>query len=177
MKGELRLILGPMFSGKTTELISRYSRYIIARKKCIMVKYANDTRYSIDNVVTHDGVKVSAVACQSLLSLELPADLQAICIDEIQFYPDAREFCASMIERGINVVCAGLNGTYHRTEFSVVSLLLPLATDIIFCKGICDCCRSENACYSMRTSNETADVVIGGSDKYKAVCKDCFPLV
>jgi len=174
MKGDLKLIIGPMFSGKTTELINRYSRYIIAKKQCIMVKYDKDNRYSFDNVVTHNNIKVSAISCNFLNNLEIPAETQIICIDEIQFYTDAYDFCANMINRGITVICAGLNGTFSRHPFQVLTQLMPLATDIIFCKGICDFCQSENACYSKRISEETEDLVIGGSDKYKACCKDCF---
>ena len=58
--GKLNLICGPMFSGKTTELIRRYTRYELAGKKCILIKYSKDTRYDNNNIVTHDNNSYNA---------------------------------------------------------------------------------------------------------------------
>lgn len=171
--GEVQLILGPMFSGKTSELIRKYSRYVIAEKKCVMVKYGKDTRFSLTDVVTHDGVKISALTCDTLANLDFPADTNVICIDEIQFYDDAVEFVKKTSSRGITIVAAGLNGTYKQEEFKTVSQLLPLATDLVFCKSICHTCKRDGATFSKRISADIGDVVIGGADKYEAACNNC----
>jgi len=174
MKGNLELIIGPMFSGKTSELIRRYSRNIIAEKKSLVIRYSEDNRYSLTNIVTHNGIHVEAVSCQKLSELELDEYIEILFIDEIQFYPDAYEFCLEQINNGINLIITGLNGTFDRIPFSNVSKLISLATDITFCKSICHYCKKDIGCYSKRISAERDNIVIGGTDKYRAACKDCF---
>lgn len=175
-KGDLELIIGPMFSGKTSELIRRYSRNIIAEKNSKIIRYTNDNRYSLTEIVTHNGIAVEAVSCQKLFELELDSDLDTLFIDEVQFYPDAYEFCLEKINEGINLVVSGLNGTFERVPFPVVSQLVSLATGITYCKSICHYCKKDNGCYSKRITKEVHDIVIGGTDKYRATCKDCYNL-
>src|SRR3990172_13384553 len=92
--GCIRLIIGPMFSSKSTSLISRYKRHTIGGRKCLLVKYQNDTRYDSECIVTHDNLKIKAVPCSKLGDIEhLIDDYDVICIDEVQFYKDAHIFC------------------------------------------------------------------------------------
>ena len=78
-----------MFSGKSTTLLTRYRRYQIAGKKCLLIKYANDNRYSTKEIVTHDNLRYKATSCKKLKEVnEFVKDYDVICVDEIQFYPD-----------------------------------------------------------------------------------------
>ena len=70
LSGSLNLILGPMYSGKTSTLITRYNRHIIAKRRCILVKYKNDTRYDDKMIVTHNGIKIEAITCEELADLD-----------------------------------------------------------------------------------------------------------
>lgn len=172
--GRINLILGCMFSGKTTELISRYNRYTIGGKKCIMVKHKFDSRYSEKEIVTHDNIKVNAVICENLYEIErIIINYEVICIDEIQFYDDAPIMCDKWASEGKVVEACGLNGTYKRTEFSNISKLVPLVSNITYKTAICRE-TGEEAIYTYRIVEEEGEILIGGDDMYKAVDRETY---
>ena len=110
-KGAIHLILGPMYSGKTSELVRRYRRYSVAGKKCLLVKHEHDTRYDEKMLCTHDSHKVDAQGCLRLSDLDFDhREYDVICIDEIQFYADNLEFTEKMANQGIIVEASGLRG-------------------------------------------------------------------
>jgi thymidine kinase len=165
------LILGPMFSSKTTELIRQYNRNSIGNKKCIMIKYLGDNRYDNNNVITHDGIKVQAIKCNKLEQVnEQIIDYDVICIDEIQFYSDADIYCDIWANKGKKVYACGLSGTFKRTEFPVISKLIPKVEKIKFLRAICRENGNE-ASFSkldMITIDDNIEI-IGGAEKYRAV--------
>jgi len=176
MSGKLSLIMGPMFSGKSTILLTRYRRYQIAGKKCLLIKYAMDTRYggSEGMLVTHDQISYKATSCQKLAEVhEFIQDYDVICIDEIQFYDDASEYCDLWANAGKIVEVCGLNGDYQRKPFEQISLLIPLADDISFVTAVCKDTGNE-ACFTMRLSDEKEQEVIGSTDKYQAVSRERY---
>lgn len=169
--GSINLILGPMFSSKTTELIRQYYRNTLGGKKCIMVKYANDDRYSKNEVVTHDGKSVEALICKQLAEVENDVlNYDVICIDEVQFYNDGDIYCDRWANYGKTIYACGLNGTFKRTEFPVISRLLPLVENIVFLKAVCKE-NGNDAIYSKLDIAINSDEIeiIGGSEKYSAV--------
>jgi len=168
--GMFELILGPMFSGKTTELINRYNRYTIGGRKCIMIKNANDIRYDEQNVTTHNNIKVQAIVCSLLQEIDLIInEYDVICIDEIQFYKDAYIYCDKWANDGKIVQACGLNGTYNKTEFKMISLLIPQVENIIYVTAICKE-TGNNAPFSyLIEDGEGKEEIIGGEDKYKAL--------
>lgn len=170
--GEIQLILGPMFSGKTTELLRRIQRYDIAQRKCIVIKYAGDTRYDVDCVATHDQKKRAAVATRQLHEVDTQA-FDVIGIDELQFFPDAVSFCNDMADSGKIVIAAALNGTYQRKPFVVISELIPHCEKIDQLSAICSKCY-ESAAFSKRTAKDTTFELIGGSEAYMACCRACY---
>ena len=92
--GRIDLIFGPMFSGKTSDLLNRIRRYKIANKKCVVVKYSLDTRYHDSDISSHDFDVHEAVCAKQLSDVEkLVIDSDVIGIDEGQFYPDIIDFC------------------------------------------------------------------------------------
>ena len=116
--GKVNLIIGPMYSGKTSTLLSRFRRYSIGGKKCLLVKYEGDTRYDDEMVVTHDQTKENAIKCSYLYDIEpIINKYDVICIDEIQFYKDAHIFCDKWANLGKNIEACGLNGTFDRKPF------------------------------------------------------------
>lgn len=173
-EGKIRLILGPMFSGKTTELIRNYKRKSLAGLKTLLVKYKRDTRYSLQHVTTHDGIKVEAFGCESLSDIPDPYEYDLICIDEIQFYPDCVEFCDKAADNGVDVIASGLSGTFKRKPFKNMPELEAIAYDVTYFRAVCYFCKNEDACYTKRITNEQDEVVIGGSDKYHACCRYCY---
>ncbi|XP_077527013.1 thymidine kinase, cytosolic-like isoform X2 [Haemaphysalis longicornis] len=156
-KGQIQLIIGPMFSGKTTELMRRLKRYEIANHKCLIVKQA-----------------MAAVKATTLIDLrDMMSDFRIIGIDEGQFFPDIVEFAEDMAEAGKIVVIAALDGTYQRQGFPNILTLVPLSESVIKLSAVCMLCFAE-AAYTKRRGCEKEVEVIGGADKYMAVCRACY---
>lgn len=125
------LVLGPMFAGKSTELLRKIKRYRVASKSCLVIKYANDTRYSEKCVATHDKQMIEAVSCKSLSEVEeMASQFDIIGIDEGQFFEEIVEFSENMANQGKVVVIAALDGTFERKPFGRVLELIPLAESI-----------------------------------------------
>jgi len=172
--GKFNLIIGCMWSGKSSELIARYNRYSLGNKKCIMVKYKFDKRYHDTNIVTHNGISVVGIACEYLYEIDhIVMDYDVVCIDEIQFYKDADIFCDKWVNSNIIVEASGLNGTSNRTPFDIISKILPQVDNITYLKAVCKK-NGSDAIYSYRLSDEKGDIVIGGSDKYDAVDRTIY---
>ena len=174
-KGLIRLYIGPMFSGKTGALIDAYTRHSIGQRKCLLVKHSRDSRYDPKNVVSHDGRKISSsVVCSLLCEIDnVVNEYDVVCIDEVQFFEDAPIFCDKWANQGLIVEASGLSGTYLRTEFPVISQLIPLAEEIYKKSAVC----RETGCdanFTFRTSDDIGDIVVGGMDKYKPVDRFTF---
>ncbi|KAI4832697.1 hypothetical protein KUCAC02_015652 [Chaenocephalus aceratus] len=173
-RGQIQIIFGPMFSGKSTELLRRVRRFQIAQYNCLVIKYAKDTRYSDTGVATHDKNIMEAVPANRLGDLR-PQALQAcvIGIDEGQFFTDTVEFCEEMANLGKIVIVAALDGTFQRKPFGNILNLIPLAESVVKLHAVCMQCYKE-AAYTKRIGAEKEVEVIGGTDKYQAVCRKCY---
>lgn len=174
--GKLVLNVGPMFSGKTTELLRLYERKTHAGVPCILVKYAGDNRYSSDRVVSHTDTfgnfkQMPSINLNYLRDVKLTQDMNTIFIDEIQFFPD-KDYIAELLDQGINVTASGLNGDWRLKMFPGMADLFSMASDIKMFQSVCGQCKSENACYSKKIDLNKDG--IGGSEMYRASCRDCF---
>jgi thymidine kinase len=173
-KGEIQVILGPMFSGKTTELLRRIQRYTIAKRSCVVIKYAKDTRYSVSCASTHDSREAEAVAATNLFDVREQIErCDVIGIDEGQFFPDLVAFADQMANEGRVVIVAALDGTFQRQAFGDVLHLIPLAESVLKLSAVCMTCYG-SAAFTKRLGAETKVEVIGGADKYLAVCRRCY---
>eukprot|EP00466_Bigelowiella_natans_P001260 jgi/Bigna1/54794/estExt_Genewise1Plus.C_430051 len=173
--GSINLILGPMFSGKTTELLRRVRRQKYAKKRCLVVKFAQDTRYSEDKAATHDKVLHEAVAVSKLSHIDpaLTEQADVIGIDEGQFFSDIVSFAENMAKRGKVVIIAALDGTFQRKAFGNFLEIIPLSETIQKLSAVCQVCHEE-AHFTRRISDEKDVRVVGGTDKYLSVCRACF---
>lgn len=181
MYGSVHLFIGPMFSSKSTSMCCAVERYHIANKLCVIVKYRKDTRYDhlakSGGVVTHAGYehsKVPIVHAESLKDvLEEISEYDVIGIDEIQFFSDCVEVVHALANVGKVMICAGLDGDFRGKPFGRVLELIPIAEEVIKLKAVCmKCCG--DASFTARITNETDIEVIGGADKYIAVCRRCM---
>lgn len=174
-EGKITLHIGCMFSGKTSNVINAYNRHIIGGRKCLLVKYSGDTRYSNSAIVTHSEISKKAdVTCRYLFEIDhIVGKYDVICIDEIQFYKDAPIMCDKWANEGLIIEAGGLNGTFERDEFRVISALLPRVEHVNWNMAVCRGTGKE-AVYTRRTSNETTTEVIGGTDKYVAVDRKTY---
>ncbi|XP_053552593.1 thymidine kinase, cytosolic [Bombina bombina] len=173
-RGQIQVIFGPMFSGKSTELMRRVRRFQIAQYKCLVIKYAKDTRYSKECLATHDQRTMAAVSTCNLKDI-IPDAMacSVIGIDEGQFFPDIVEFCEDMANKGKTVIVAALDGTFQRQAFGEVLNLVPLAESVVKLNSVCMECYRE-AAYTKRLGAEKEVEVIGGADKYHSVCRLCY---
>ena len=171
-KGQVQVIFGPMFSGKSTELLRRIRRYQIANQDCLVIKYAKDNRYSTDEVATHDKQAIPAIKATKLLNINT-SRFSVIGVDEGQFFEDIVPFAEIMADRGKIVIVAALDGTFERKPFGTILNLIPIAESVIKLSAVCNTCFRE-AAFTKRISNEKEVEVIGGSDKYLAVCRQCY---
>ncbi|KAM6972318.1 thymidine kinase, cytosolic [Aplochiton taeniatus] len=173
-RGQIQVIFGPMFSGKSTELMRRVRRFQIAQYNCLLIKYAKDTRYSEKGMATHDKNLMEAVPANRLQDVHsLALDACVVGIDEGQFFPDTVEFCEAMANLGKTVIVAALDGTFQRKAFGNILNLVPLAESVVKLNAVCMQCYKE-AAYTKRLGTEKEVEVIGGSDKYQAVCRRCY---
>uniref|UniRef100_A0A2K5CHP0 Thymidine kinase n=1 Tax=Aotus nancymaae TaxID=37293 RepID=A0A2K5CHP0_AOTNA len=160
-----------------TELIRRVRRFQIAQYKCLVIKYAKDTRYS-SSFCTHDRNTMEALPACLLRDVAQEAlGVAVIGIDEGQFFPDIVEFCEAMANAGKTVIVAALDGTFQRKAFGTILNLVPLAESVVKLTAVCMECFRE-AAYTKRlgTEKEVAPPVevIGGADKYHSVCRLCY---
>jgi len=181
--GQIQLILGPMFSGKTTELLRRIQRYSIAQAKCLLIKHSKDDRYNNSLVITHDKRTISneyidKTTCSNLKTLcdnIQISEYECIGIDEAQFYSGLLEFCDHAANLGIVVVVAALSGDFERKAFGDVLQLIPLCEDVITLKSVCMSCYREEASFSYRINTDNKEVeCVGGPEDYKALCRRCY---
>jgi len=179
--GHIELICGPMMSGKTSELLRRIRRYAIAQRNCLLIKHVKDDRYATiaDEtrlIYTHDRQMMMAHPLARLADADaLVTAYECIGVDEGQFFPDLAERAEAWANMGKVVVIAALDGTYRREPFGDhVARLFPLAESVVKLTAVCMCCGSERAAFTRRTSDETEVEVVGGSDKYVAVCRPCY---
>jgi thymidine kinase len=171
----IHLVTGPMFSGKTEELLRLTRRHVRSGRTCFLITYANDNRYSDDDVITsHDKNTMSARKCLSLDSvLEEACQYDVISIDEGQFFEGLPDFCEMLASKGKHVIIAALDATFERKPFKNVINLLPLTEKITKLSAICDLCKNEGH-FTFRLSNATQEELIGGSGDYIPLCRKCF---
>lgn len=175
----LELIVGPMFSGKSTELIRRVKRLQTIGKSLAIYNSVNDDRYGIDGIYTHDMKSVHCIATDTLMSqlnTETFENAEYIFIDEAQFFKDLFNFVRDIVEtRGKHVIVIGLNGDSNRWPFGQINDLVPYCDDIIMLKALCSQCKDGTpAIFSKRISENSGQICVGSVDIYIATCRKCY---
>ena len=174
----LELIIGCMFSGKSTELIRRIRRFQSIGKKVCVINHNSDIR-TTDKVETHYGDNLKAlkyVHLMNFINVDDACTYDVICIDEGQFFGDLYASVMILVEvYGLHVIVAGLNGDYKRESFGDMLKLVLKTDDIHFCKAYCGLCKNgTEATFTKRISDGKDQVDVGASDKYIAVCRKCY---
>jgi thymidine kinase len=185
----LNCICGPMFSGKSEELVRRVKRCLISERKCVVFKHSIDSRYHESDVVTHAGISINAFPVSSVEQMRQIIRQKSctdVFFDEVQFMNDTSfiGFITELVDSGINVTVAGLDTTFKGEAFpGLMGELLCLSDSVVKLKAICLDCK-EDACRS-KLINERSEgseggersesvVNVGGMDKYKPVCRKHF---
>ena len=173
-EGKIELILGPMFSGKSTRLIGLIRKYTYKAKKTIMIKFFADKRYTEKSeVVTHDLLKYDSIDCKNLGDhFEKIKNYDVIGIDEGQFFPDLVEICEKLALMKKTVIIAALNGDFRMEPFPVVAKIISKADKIKLLKAYCFNCHKD-AHYTLRIVQSNETVLIGAGEAYKPACREC----
>ncbi len=173
--GWIEVICGPMFSGKTEELIRRLRRAGIARQKVAIFKPKLDNRYSEDRLMSHSAVSLASVTVTNAQEiLDLVGEAQVLGIDEAQFLGlDLVRVCRQLADQGKRVIVAGLDQDYRAEPFEPIPQLLAEAEYITKTLAICVKCGAP-ASRTQRLSAESTRVVVGAQDHYEARCRSCF---
>ena len=174
-QGRIEVICGSMFSGKTEELIRRLNRARIAQQKVDIYTPMIDTRYSEENVVSHDSNSVASTpvdSSQSILLMATEADV--IGIDEAQFFDEGLvEVCNTLANRGKRIIIAGLDMDFKGVPFGPMPALCAIAEDVTKVHAICVRC-GNLAHVSHRIVAGDKQVMLGELQEYEPLCRHCY---
>ena len=175
--GSINLIIGCMFSGKTTEIMKIIRRNQSVNKKVMVINYSKDTRYGDNSITSHDLSSINSYMIYNLNDI-LTNDLstvfdesEIICINEGQFFTGLLEFCKLCANKyNKKVYVCGLDGDFKQKAFGEILDLVPCAESVVKLSALCKKCGNE-AHFTKRTTNITTTVHIGGAEDYLAVCR------
>ena len=174
-KGQIEVICGSMFSGKTEELIRRLNRAKIARQKVEIFKPSVDKRYSESEVVSHNENTIRSTPvdfAEDLLLLS--GDCDVVGIDEVQFFDNE---IVSVVQKlalqGKRVILAGLDMDFEGRPFGSMPILMAIAEYVTKVHAICMKC-GDLATFSYRLSEGKQKVMLGEKESYEARCRKCF---
>ena len=173
--GRIEVVCGSMFSGKTEELIRRMKRAKFAKQKVEIFKPSIDTRYSDEDVVSHDQNSIHSTPIESSGSLLLLAsDIDVVGIDEAQFLDNGLvEVCNELANRGVRVIVAGLDMDFKGIPFGPIPALCAIAEEVTKVHAICVRCGAL-AYVSHRLISNDRRVLLGEKDEYEPLCRECY---
>jgi thymidine kinase len=174
--GWIEVICGPMFSGKTEELIRRLKRARYAGQRLQVFKPRIDNRYDDESIVSHDSNALPSfpVADVDEMRDKLESRVQVVGIDEVQFFgEDVVDFCNELADMECRVVIAGLDQDYRNQPFGPMPRLLCLAEYVTKLNAICVRCGNP-AHRSYRLASDPQQVLVGSGEQYEARCRRCF---
>jgi thymidine kinase len=179
--GWLEVVCGPMFSGKSEELIRRLRRAEIAGQRALVVKPALDNRYDVAHVVSHAGAKMRAVAAEHTADVpRLANGYDAVGIDEVQFFDDSIVHAIEeLVARGTRVVAAGLAQDFRGMPFGSMPTLLCVAEFVDKLEAVCHRCGGPATMTQRLLDGQPAPfggetIQVGALDSYEARCRACF---
>ena len=189
--GWIEAIIGPMYSGKTEELIRRVKRAKIAEQSCILFKPQLDDRYSEDNIVSHDGTDIKSRVVNTLAELDEIIDrngkIDVIAIDEVQFF-NIEEFSSkaksfnllemlnSYADEGIRVIVTGLDMDFAGRPFKPIPELISMAEYVDKLHAICTICgnpatRTQRIIDGKPAKKDDPLILVGSNEAYEARCR------
>lgn len=166
----LNLIIGPMFSGKTTELLRIAKRLSSINLRVLLLNYYEDKRYSDIEMSTHDKTSLPCQFISNFDNIEYQ-DYDVICINEAQFLPKLVKFSKKMLNENKTLYICGLDGDYKQEKFGELLDLIPLSDSITKLHAFCSICKDgTHAHFTKRLVSNKYQKLIG-SDQYIPVCR------
>ncbi|GAA1822751.1 thymidine kinase [Agromyces salentinus] len=182
--GRLQVVCGPMFAGKSEELLRRVRRAQLAGLAVEVVNHALDQRHASGRVASHSGLSIasrSAPDVESLVELVGGRELDLLAIDEAQFFgPELVEAVGGLALTGMSVIVAGLCVTFDGRPFEPLPSLMALAEDVTKLTAVCAVCGQDAAFHQRVVTSDVADARIataehvGGIESYQARCRQHF---
>jgi len=179
--GWIEVIVGPMFSGKSEELIRRINRARIARQKVQVFKHSIDDRYGIDHVVSHNGIRIEAIKVSGSEDIKkyIEDDALVIAIDEVQFFDKGVvDLCVKLADEGKRVIAAGLDQNFRGEPFGPAPELMSAAEFVDKIQAICIKCgnpatRTQRMIDGKPASYDDPIILVGAKESYEARCRKC----
>jgi thymidine kinase len=182
----LEVIIGPMFSGKTSELIRLVEREVYAKKKGAIFKIAFDKRYSATQVVTHNGLRYDAYTVastnggvQKIQEVATSNGLDAIGVDEVNFFPESVVEILDRLADEKKVIACGLNLNFKAEPFRTTMELAAKADRVRYLSAVCVVCgqeatRTQRLIRGRPAPKESPVIAVGGKEMYEPRCRNCF---
>lgn len=184
-QGTLEVICGPMFSGKSEELIRRLRRAKIAQQSVLIFKPHIDNRYGLEYVVSHDGSKLDAKPLSNvhdILAITHEHVADVVGLDETQFFaPEIVTVICQLVQNGKRVIVAGLDRDFRGAPFGCMPALLAIADKVTKLQAICTQC-GHDAHFSQRLINgnpakfDDPIIMLGAQEAYQARCRGCYSI-
>ena len=184
--GSIEIIVGPMYAGKSEELIRRVNRCKIANLKVLSFKPAIDNRYSAQHITSHNGKQMECIPVSSaskILDYIENQEFDVLAIDEVQFLgEDIINICQNAADMGKRVICSGLDMDFRGEPFQVVPSLMAIAEYITKLTAVCMKCKMP-ATRTQRIVNGTPAryddpiIMVGAKESYEARCRACHEVI
>lgn len=185
-QGWIEVVVGPMFSGKSDELIRRIKRALIARQRVLVFKPRLDDRYHATDVSSHDGRRAEAIAVYD--SAELRAHLteplpDVVAVDEAQFFDAGLvPLVLELADKGVRVICAGLDMDFRGEPFGIMPDLLTRAEYVEKLYAVCPVCgapatRTQRFVNGKPARYDDPVILVGASEAYEPRCRKCHTVV
>ena len=179
--GYLEIILGSMYSGKTSRLVEIYKQCTFCNISVCVINHSIDDRYDTELLSTHDQIKIPCIKTNKLMdvwveytNLEKISLSNVILINEGQFFPDLEEFVKKLLLNGKKVYVCGLDGDFERKKFGQILDLIPLCDKVTKLTSLCSMCKNGTlGIFSKRITSEQIQTVVG-FDNYIPVCRSCY---
>jgi thymidine kinase len=171
----LELIIGPMFSGKTSRLVDIYKQCQFCNIPVSVVNHSIDTRYHDTMLSTHDKVMIPCIKTNCITDiLDILTNSQVIIINEGQFFDDLYTTVVSLLSQGKKIYVGGLDGDFERKKFGQILDLIPMCDKVTKLTSLCSICKNGTpGIFSKRLTMETEQTIVG-SDIYIPVCRTCY---
>ncbi|WP_148682756.1 thymidine kinase [Pyrobaculum ferrireducens] len=180
----LIVIVGPMFAGKTTELIRRVERHVIAGRRAVVFKPSIDSRYDASKVAAHNGLRFGAVVVppseEGVEAIgKMGVEYDVVAVDEIQFFPVQLAEVLNSLANGRVVIAAGLNLDFRGEPFETTARVMAYADRVISLTAVCKVCgrpatRTQRLVNGVPAPRDSPRILVGGGDSYEARCRRHF---
>ena len=174
--GIIEVVTGPMFSGKTEELIKRITVLSYSEIPTLIVKPVIDNRFSHNEIFSRNGRSIKCYSVDTVYDIKelfRQQNYKALVIDEAQFFDESLiDFVEELAVKGIRVIACGLDQDFRRKPFKIIANLMAIADQVTKLKAVCLSCKNAASC-SFRTSLSQETIEIGDTNKYEARCRLC----